>query len=71
MAQQAGLQNYRDYKFVDLDRFDYTPEDCQHFHESVRTAIVPVLDTLFAERKAALNLDTFEALGSRCGYYGS
>ncbi|HNQ00157.1 MAG TPA: M3 family oligoendopeptidase, partial [Bacteroidia bacterium] len=60
MAQQAGFANYRDYKFVDLDRFDYTPEDCQHFHESVRTAIVPVLDTLFAERKAALNLDTLK-----------
>jgi oligoendopeptidase F len=27
IALNAGFQNYRDYKFVELDRFDYTPAD--------------------------------------------
>ena len=60
MARQAGFANFRDYKFVELDRFDYTPEDCLRFHESVRTAVVPVLDTLQEERKAQLNLDVLK-----------
>ena len=60
MARQAGFANFRDYKFVELDRFDYTPEDCLRFHESVRTAVVTVLDTLQEERKAQLNLDVLK-----------
>ena len=60
IARQAGFANYRDYKFVELDRFDYTPEDCLRFHESVRTSIVPVLDTLLEERKAELKLDALK-----------
>lgn len=60
VASHAGFANYRDYKFVELDRFDYTPEDCLRFHESVRTCIVPLLDTLMEERKAELKLDALK-----------
>src|SRR3954447_24007020 len=28
VAKKAGFANYRDYKFVELGRFDYTKEDC-------------------------------------------
>src|SRR5205809_854288 len=36
IALNAGFANYRDYKFADLGRFDYTKEDCYQFHTSVK-----------------------------------
>ncbi|MEO0340543.1 MAG: M3 family metallopeptidase, partial [Bacteroidota bacterium] len=35
IALNAGFKNYRDYAFRSLERFDYTPEDCYAFHESI------------------------------------
>ncbi len=60
IAANAGFSNYRDYKFVDLNRFDYTPADCVSFHNSVSTCVVPVLDQLMQERKAAMKLDVIK-----------
>lgn len=57
VARNAGFDTYRDYMFAALGRFDYTPDDCFRFHEAVAETVVPVLDDLAAERKAALGLD--------------
>lgn len=43
VALNAGFKNFRDYKFVELGRFDYTKEDCFNFHESIRKHIVPLV----------------------------
>jgi oligoendopeptidase F len=42
VALNAGFENYRDYKFQSLGRFDYTKEDCFKFHESIEKCIVPI-----------------------------
>jgi oligoendopeptidase F len=60
IAVNAGFKNYRDYKFVELDRFDYTPSDCISFHDSVERTVVPVLNELTAQRKEELNLDSLK-----------
>jgi oligoendopeptidase F len=57
VARNAGFDTYRDYMFAALGRFDYTPDDCFRFHEAVAETVVPMLDDLAAERKAALGLD--------------
>ena len=57
IAVNAGFSNYRDFKFADLDRFDYTPADCEAFHASVKKAVVPLLGELLAERKRIMQLD--------------
>jgi oligoendopeptidase F len=31
VAINAGFENYRDYKFIEMGRFDYTPEQCFQF----------------------------------------
>jgi oligoendopeptidase F len=31
LARNAGLDTYRDYRWQQLFRFDYTPTDCQQF----------------------------------------
>ncbi|MCC7232413.1 MAG: M3 family oligoendopeptidase [Bacteroidia bacterium] len=56
IAVNAGFKNYRDYKFVQLDRFDYSPDDCLRFHESVKNHVVPVLNDLFEERRSEMHL---------------
>jgi oligoendopeptidase F len=57
-AKNAGFDNYRDYAFRRLGRFDYTPEDCTKFHEAVAKEIMPVVRELHAERRKKMNLDT-------------
>jgi oligoendopeptidase F len=46
LALNAGFDNYRDYMFAYLGRFDYTPQDCFLFHASVENKIVPLLDNI-------------------------
>ncbi|MFD2572353.1 M3 family oligoendopeptidase [Spirosoma soli] len=54
VAVNAGFDNFRDYSFAALGRFDYTPQDCFNFHESVADAVVPLLNELAEERKQKL-----------------
>lgn len=56
VAQQSGFENFRDYSFASLGRFDYSPADCFEFHEAVATTLSPILNDLAAKRKAALGL---------------
>jgi oligoendopeptidase F len=56
IAVNAGFANFRDYSFAALGRFDYTPQDCVNFHESVAEAVVPLLDQLASERKKKLGV---------------
>ena len=58
IALNAGFDNYRDYAFKALERFDYTPEDCFDFHESIRSEILPILNTIYQTRKESLQLDS-------------
>ncbi len=51
------LPNYRDYMFAAMGRFDYTPQDCFNFHDSVKEAVVPLLNDMATSRKEALNVD--------------
>jgi oligoendopeptidase F len=60
VALNAGFKNFRDYKFVDLDRFDYTPEDCIRFHDSVSKSVVPVQDYLLKKRQKELAVDVLK-----------
>lgn len=57
VALHAGFANFRDYMFAELGRFDYTPEDCFNFHQSVAEAVVPLLNKLAIERRQRLKLD--------------
>ena len=52
----AGFENYRDYMFKAMGRFDYTPQDCYNFHEAIEKEIVPILREQAEKRKAALGL---------------
>lgn len=55
-ARNAGFENYRDFKFKELNRFDYTKEDCFTFHGSVKKYVVPLANELYKLKQAKLNL---------------
>ncbi len=56
VAQNADFENFRDYMFTAMGRFDYTPQDCFDFHDSVQKAFVPILNQLATERKEKLRV---------------
>lgn len=58
VAKNAGFENYRDYKFAELGRFDYTKEDCFAFHEAVKQHILPLVNKIYENKKKKLGLDT-------------
>ena len=58
VAVNAGFSNYRDYKFADLGRFDYSKEDCFQFHDSVKKYILPLADKIYEAKKKKLGVDT-------------
>ena len=58
VAKNAGFANYRDYKFVELGRFDYTKEDCFAFHEAVKLHVLPLVEKIYKHKKEKLGLDT-------------
>ncbi len=56
IAVNTGFENFRDYKFRALGRFDYTVQDCLNFHDSIASEILPLVEELNEYRKSALDL---------------
>ncbi|MEP6583724.1 MAG: M3 family oligoendopeptidase [Ginsengibacter sp.] len=57
VAENAGFENYREYKFKELGRFDYTKEDCFRFHDSVLEHVLPLVNKIYVNKKNKLGLE--------------
>ena len=57
IALNAGFENYRDYKFAELGRFDYTKDACFQFHEAVKLHVLPLVDQINQYKKKKLGLE--------------
>jgi oligoendopeptidase F len=57
IAKNAGFENYRDYRFAELGRFDYTKEDCFQFHESVKTHVLDIVNFIYDRKRQKLGLE--------------
>ena len=55
-AINAGFANYRDFRFKELGRFDYTKEDCFAFHEAVKQHVLPLINIIYKKKKEKLGL---------------
>ena len=51
VATNTGFENFRDYRFVELGRFDYSKEDCYQFHEAVKLHVMPLVNQLYETRR--------------------
>lgn len=56
ISGNADFNNYLEYKWTDLGRFDYTIEENSQFHQSIATEVCPIVDALLIERKKRLGL---------------
>jgi len=54
VALNAGFANYRDYRFRELNRFEYGVEECETFHQSVRDSFMPLKEHM-DHNKALIN----------------
>lgn len=58
VAVNAGFKNYRDFKFAEMGRFDYTKDDCFQFHEAVKLHVLPLVNEIYRRKKKKLGIDT-------------
>jgi oligoendopeptidase F len=56
-SANANFENYRDYRFKELGRFDYNKEDCFRFHEAVKLHVLPLVNEIYKKKKEKLGLD--------------
>ncbi|MDA8956505.1 M3 family oligoendopeptidase, partial [Flavobacteriales bacterium] len=60
IAKNCGFDNYRDYKFAAMGRFDYTPNDCYDFHDAIAKEIVPIIEGFDNDKKNKMNLESYK-----------
>ena len=56
IAANADLPDYRAYRWRELLRFDYTPQDCFQFHQAIQDVIVPAAMSIYEKRSHRLGL---------------
>jgi oligoendopeptidase F len=54
LARNAGLSDYRAYRWTQLLRFDYSPEQCAQFHRAIKEVAVPATRYLHEKRRQKL-----------------
>jgi oligoendopeptidase F len=57
LFSNAGLPDYRAYRWEQMLRLDYTPQDCLRFQEAIEKAVVPAASRVYERRRKQLGLD--------------
>lgn len=57
-ASNAGMPDYRAYRWKEMLRFDYTPEDARSFHNAIEEVVVPAAKRIYERRRERLGVDT-------------
>lgn len=58
LAGNAGFGDYRSYRWQELLRFDYTPENSKQFQQAIEAAVVPAATRVYERRRRQLGLKT-------------
>lgn len=58
IAKNAGKKDYREFKWQQQYRFDYTPEDCLKFHSAIETVVVPAVKRLLERHAAQMGIES-------------
>lgn len=57
LAANVGLPDYRSYRWRELLRFDYTPDDCRRFHQAIEEVVVPAAERMYERRRRQLGVE--------------
>jgi len=58
MAENAGQVDYRSFRWQQLSRFAYTPQDCKSFQRAIEKVVVPAVTRISAGRCQRLGVKT-------------
>lgn len=56
MAANAGRGSFRDFRWQQLLRFDYSPQDCIRFHQAILQVAAPAAMRIYERRRQRLGL---------------
>jgi len=70
IAKNSGYENYIDYIFKAKHRFDYTPQDCKNFHESIEKIILSLQKEILQQRAKKMNLTKLRPWDLSCDPQG-
>jgi len=56
IAANADCSDYEDYAFRSCQRFDYTPADCEKYHDAVEKRVVPLWREILLKRRETMGL---------------
>ena len=57
IASNASRPDYRAYRWQELHRFDYSPEDARSFQDAIEEVVVPAARRVLERRRQRLGLD--------------
>ena len=57
IAKNAHCKDFIDYIFLAKHRFDYSPADCEAFHESIEKLVLPMQKEMYKRRAQKMGLE--------------
>jgi oligoendopeptidase F len=69
-AANAGFATYRDFRWQQLARFDYTPDDAFTFHDAIEYAVVPLATRLYRQLAGRLDVDSLRPWDTEADPHG-
>jgi oligoendopeptidase F len=70
ITDNADFDNYRSYRWKQMLRFDYTPDDCVLFQDAIDKVVVPVAQRIYDKRRQRLNVDTLRPWDLDVDFFG-
>ena len=65
-----GVGPYVQYEFVNKQRFDYTPDDCESYAKGIELHIMPLIRRFNNERRESLGIDNLRPWDLACDRLG-
>jgi len=57
LADNAGFPSYLDYRWQQMLRLDYTPQDGRQFQQAIEDVVVPAATRMYEKRRARLGVE--------------
>ena len=70
IANNCGFDNFRDFRYKQWYRFDYSPEDCRKFHNAVEKLVVPLVRDIIKKRAVKMGLESLRPWDLACDPLG-
>lgn len=58
IAKNAGYDNYRDFRWKEMKRFDYTPQDSETFQEAIKQVVTPAAQRIYERHRQQLGYES-------------